>query len=86
MGDVSEHCVCDQVRYKILSDPLWTALCHCESCRRACSAPMMAWMEFRPNGMIWEDEWARRPLSSSQAALVRTVNSRASMPGSATRC
>ena len=46
-------CLCGAVRYVLRAPPKWTALCHCESCRRAASAPLVAWMGFRPEQVIW---------------------------------
>jgi len=30
----SGNCLCGGVEFKVLSDPLWVAYCHCASCRR----------------------------------------------------
>ena len=40
-------CQCGQVRYRIGGEPLFTALCHCSMCRRAHSAPAVAWAMYR---------------------------------------
>ncbi len=53
MAEISGRCLCGQVRYATTTSPLWTALCHCESCRRACSAPVVAWMGFAPADVQW---------------------------------
>jgi hypothetical protein len=34
----SGHCLCGQVRYRLLGPPRWSGYCHCESCRRATGA------------------------------------------------
>lgn len=46
-------CLCGAVRYSLSAAPKWTALCHCESCRRAASAPVVAWMGFAPDQVTW---------------------------------
>ena len=46
-------CLCGAVRYSLSASPKWTALCHCESCRRAASAPVVAWMGFAPDQVDW---------------------------------
>ena len=46
-------CLCGAVRYILSAPPKWTALCHCESCRRAASAPVVAWMGFAPEQVVW---------------------------------
>lgn len=33
-------CLCGAVRYNFTGDFLWTAHCHCESCRRQTASPM----------------------------------------------
>jgi hypothetical protein len=48
------RCLCGQVRYGLSAPPKWTALCHCDSCRRSASAPVVAWMGFAPEQVIWE--------------------------------
>ena len=52
----SGHCLCGKIQYQVTGDPKWTALCHCESCRRACSAPIVAWMGFDPKDVEWSGE------------------------------
>ncbi|MEQ9695555.1 GFA family protein [Shimia sp. SDUM112013] len=50
------RCLCGAIRYRLSTPPKWTALCHCESCRRACSAPVVAWMGFAPEAVAWTGE------------------------------
>ena len=40
------HCLCKLVTLKSSSQPQWQGFCHCESCRRATSGPVVAWMGF----------------------------------------
>ncbi len=51
-------CLCGAVRYSLSAPPKWTALCHCESCRRAASAPVVAWMGFAPDQVTWTGQRA----------------------------
>jgi|SRR5579862_799436 len=37
-------CFCGAVRYRMAGPPLSSAICHCESCRRASGAPSVAWV------------------------------------------
>jgi hypothetical protein len=37
-------CFCGAVRYRITGAPVSSAICHCESCRRASGAPSVAWI------------------------------------------
>lgn len=66
MAEQMGRCLCGQVRYRAPAQPLWTALCHCESCRRACSAPIVGWMGFAPGDVHWTGE--RRFYQSSEVA------------------
>ncbi len=50
------RCQCGGVRYQAPAAPKWTALCHCESCRRAASAPVVAWVGFEKGDVIWAGE------------------------------
>lgn len=59
---LSGRCLCGGVRWTAAA-PLWTALCHCESCRRAASAPVVAWIGFRKDAVSWTG--ARRIFRSS---------------------
>ena len=42
--DVSGHCYCGAIRFRVRisggEQPIFTAYCHCDSCRRAHSAPL----------------------------------------------
>ena len=60
-------CLCGAVRYRTSGAPRWTALCHCDSCRRACSAPVVAWMGYTPETVEWSGE--RTFYKSSDIAL-----------------
>jgi len=60
-------CLCGAIRYTLSAPPKWTALCHCNSCRRAASAPMVPWMGFRPEQVTWSGE--RKTYKSSGHAL-----------------
>ena len=41
---VSGGCHCGAVRYEADGEVLHHAICHCEDCRRASGAPMIAWI------------------------------------------
>ena len=44
-------CLCGAVRYEVQAAPRQTSLCHCEDCRRASGAPVVAWTFF-PSGSL----------------------------------
>lgn len=50
---ITGRCLCGQVGYVAPATPKWTALCHCESCRRAASAAVVAWMGFDEADVEW---------------------------------
>ncbi len=56
MAEVTGRCLCGAIRYRAPSTPKWTALCHCDSCRRSASAPYVAWMGFAAESVLWTGE------------------------------
>lgn len=44
-------CLCGAIRYKICAPPRGTSYCHCEDCRKASGAPVLAWTFF-PSGSL----------------------------------
>jgi hypothetical protein len=46
-------CLCGGVRYRIDGEPVWTAFCHCRSCRRATGAPVAAYVGVRTDALTW---------------------------------
>lgn len=43
---ITGRCQCGAIRYSILGEPAYSALCHCEDCRRSAGAPMVGWALF----------------------------------------
>jgi hypothetical protein len=39
-------CLCGAIRFRVSGGPRYSAICHCNSCRRASSAPSVAWQTF----------------------------------------
>ena len=60
-------CQCGQVRYRIDGEPLLTALCHCSMCRRAHSAPAVAWAMYREDQVAFVKEQPASYASSAEA-------------------
>ena len=44
-------CLCSAIRYEICAPPRGTSYCHCEDCRKASGAPVLAWTFF-PSGSL----------------------------------
>ena len=39
-------CLCSAIRFRISGEPVFSVVCHCATCRRANSAPVVAWLTF----------------------------------------
>ncbi len=48
------HCLCGAVTWRSEGPMRWQAICHCESCRRATSSPMVGWFGVADNGLSWQ--------------------------------
>ena len=53
-------CLCGAVRYEVTGPALQTSLCHCEDCRRASGAPVVAWTFFTQGSLKWTRGAPRR--------------------------
>lgn len=56
MKNRSGHCLCGSVRFTFDSPPNWQAHCHCESCRRNCSAPFTSYFGIDHGQWRWTGE------------------------------
>jgi len=46
MAVLEGGCLCGTIRYRVSGTPRYSAICHCRSCRRASSAPSVAWQTY----------------------------------------
>lgn len=46
-------CLCGAVRYRVSGKPKNTMVCHCQTCRRAAGAPVVAWLTFASSHFHW---------------------------------
>lgn len=53
MNGGSGHCLCGAVSYSFDGAPNWQAHCHCESCRRNCSAPFTSYFAISHGRWRW---------------------------------
>ena len=68
MTCTSGRCLCGAVRYEFDADAvIWRGHCHCESCRRACSAPVVSWFGVANSGWRWAGQTPKRYQSSGWA-------------------
>lgn len=44
------RCFCRAITFEYRGDPNWMLHCHCESCRRATSAPIVTWISVLRSG------------------------------------
>ena len=43
---IEGSCACGAIRYRAVSKPSISMICHCESCRRSAAVPVVAWLTF----------------------------------------
>jgi hypothetical protein len=58
------RCFCGAVRFETRGEPRFISNCHCESCRRASSAPSVTWAGFADAQVTLEGESLRHFASS----------------------
>jgi hypothetical protein len=46
------RCHCGAIRFTTSGEPLFVALCHCESCRRSTGGALVAWCGFRRGDVV----------------------------------
>jgi len=51
--ETTGHCLCGSIRFAFTGSPLWQAHCHCESCRRNCSAPFTSFLGVGNGAWRW---------------------------------
>ena len=50
------HCRCGSVAMRATGDPVFSVYCHCDDCRRATGAPVLAAVAFLKAGIEWESD------------------------------
>jgi hypothetical protein len=67
LDQLVEHrgrCLCGAVQFVARGAPRWVAHCHCDSCRRATSAPLTTYAGFAAEDVIWSGQSRARFNSS----------------------
>jgi hypothetical protein len=57
-------CHCGAIRYSVEGEPKYSAVCHCESCRRSTGALTTAWAAF-PSASLTVEKGSPRSYNSS---------------------
>ncbi|WP_317056162.1 GFA family protein [Roseovarius rhodophyticola] len=47
------HCLCKRTGWVYDGEPTWACYCHCDDCRRNCSAPVVAWLGVPLKTFAW---------------------------------
>lgn len=50
---ITGGCLCGATRYAIDATARYTSYCHCEDCRKASGAPVVAWTFFPSGSLQW---------------------------------
>ena len=58
MTTLTGRCFCGQLRWTSPGPVLWAGHCHCESCRRATSAPFTSFVGVERDSVTWTGEAA----------------------------
>lgn len=56
MSDLASHsggCRCGAVRFAAATEPAFLVYCHCDDCRRATGAPVVAFVGFEADAVTW---------------------------------
>lgn len=63
---LSGRCFCGAVHWHSDGPVLWAGHCHCDSCRRATSAPFTSFFGVPRNSLTWRGTLARHPTSEGR--------------------
>lgn len=56
---MSKHtgsCRCGLISVEASAEPIWQSYCHCRDCRKQTGAPVMAFVGFREEDLVWFGE------------------------------
>ncbi|MEM7216454.1 MAG: GFA family protein [Pseudomonadota bacterium] len=61
-------CMCGKTRWEFAGEVTWACYCHCDDCRRNCSAPVVAWLGVPIRNFKWTGS-APKTLESSKGVF-----------------
>ena len=64
MSTQTGRCLCGAVTFRFEGTPRWQGHCHCESCRKGCSAPMTSFIGVADGAGTWTGKTPRMYESS----------------------
>jgi hypothetical protein len=67
MTDLSGRCFCGELKWRATGAVLWSAICHCEDCRRAASSDYVSWFGVLRSTVSWIGP--RKCYSSSEKVI-----------------
>jgi len=53
MNVTKGHCLCGKTHWEFRGEITWACYCHCDDCRRNCSAPVVAWLGVPLKNFNW---------------------------------
>ena len=65
--EIEGGCQCGNIRYTAIGEPVLAAICHCSMCRKAHSAPAVAWALFQESQVKFTSTPPKRFKSSKDA-------------------
>lgn len=65
MAELTGRCACGSVTWRTDGPVLWSGHCHCESCRRASSAPVTSFFGVPRAAVTWWGDISVRPSSDT---------------------
>ncbi|MEO1551160.1 MAG: GFA family protein [Pseudomonadota bacterium] len=69
MSAYAGACLCGDVTWEVTGKPLWSAYCHCDSCKRNCGAPVAAFFGVRDGDWAWT---GAKPATFCRADVTRS--------------
>lgn len=68
--NIEGGCLCSSIRYHLTELPLFSIICHCQTCRKASAAPSVGWVTF--NRTSFEFVSGNPSVYQSSAGVFRT--------------